>query len=57
MALDDDASAVINGILVVRTGLPSFIVTLATLFIIARPVVGPHLAGHQHHLHPDRAKP
>ena len=35
---------VINGFIVVRTGLPSFIVTLATLFIIRGADAGPDLA-------------
>ena len=47
---------VANGLIVVRTGLPSFIVTLATLFIIRGFTVATDGRDHEHHLHPDRAR-
>ena len=38
----------VNGYLVVRTGLPSFIITLATFLDAAGPQPGPHQGHHRH---------
>ena len=49
-----DLLGAVNGIIVVRTGLPSFIVTLATMLHPPRRHAGAHGRDHEHHVRPAR---